>query len=107
MCLATPGRIIGISETAPGFPVAQVDYGPVQRSAQLIYVPEARVGDYVIVQAGFAIRRLSEAEAREALELAHEVENELPGPFEEAGNGRYGRIGDGTNVRGRAAPEDP
>ncbi len=73
MCLATPGRIVSISASDPQFPVAQVDFGPMTKSAQLIYVPEARVGDYVIVQAGFAIRRLSEAEALESLRAAEEL----------------------------------
>ncbi|MGD0719043.1 MAG: HypC/HybG/HupF family hydrogenase formation chaperone [Thermoplasmata archaeon] len=73
MCLATPGRIVSISASDPQFPVAQVDFGPTTKPAQLIYVPEARVGDYVIVQAGFAIRRLSEAEAQETLRYTQEL----------------------------------
>ncbi len=73
MCLTTPGRIVRISDQDGPFAVAEVDFGPVVRKAQLAYVPEARVGDYVIVQAGFAIRRLSETEAREALETAVEL----------------------------------
>ena len=68
MCLAIPGRIVAITPD-PASPVAEVDYDGVRRRAQLIYLPEARVGDYILVQAGFAVRRLSEAEAREALEL--------------------------------------
>ena len=73
MCLATPGRIIEISDEDPGFPVATVDFGSVTRSAQLIYVPEAKVGDYVIVQAGFAVRRVDPDEAEEALRCAAEL----------------------------------
>jgi hydrogenase expression/formation protein HypC len=73
MCLATPGRIVRISGDDPAFPIAEVEFGPVTKAAQLVYVPEARVGDYVIVQAGFAIRRLSEAEAEESLRYAREL----------------------------------
>jgi hydrogenase expression/formation protein HypC len=69
MCLAVPGRIVAIA-TEDGTPVAEVDYDGPRRRAQLIYLPEARVGDYILVQAGFAVRRLSDAEAREALDLA-------------------------------------
>jgi len=69
MCLAIPGRIVAISPD-PASPVAEIDYDGIRRRAQLIYLPEARVGDYVLVQAGFALRRLGEEEAREALELA-------------------------------------
>jgi len=70
MCLAVPGRIVAISAD-PTSPVAEVDYDGVRRSAQLLYLPEARVGDYILVQAGFAVRRLSDDEAREAIELTH------------------------------------
>ena len=78
MCLTVPGRIVAIgSET--GAPVAEVDYEGVRRRAQLIYLPEARVGDYVLVQAGFAVRRLSDAEALEAIELTREAVALEPG----------------------------
>jgi hydrogenase expression/formation protein HypC len=68
MCLAVPGRIVAI-EADPASPVAEVDYDGVRKRAQLLYLPEARVGDWVLVQAGFAVRRLTAAEARETLEL--------------------------------------
>jgi len=73
MCLATPGRIVRVSAADPQLPVAEVEFGPVTKVVQLVYVPEARVGDYVIVQAGFAIRRLSETEAEETLRYAEEL----------------------------------
>ncbi|HTP55731.1 MAG TPA: HypC/HybG/HupF family hydrogenase formation chaperone [Thermoplasmata archaeon] len=73
MCLATPGRIVRIAVDDPRYPVAEVDFGSVVRPAQLVYVPDARVGDYVIVQAGFAIRRMSEREAEESLRYAREL----------------------------------
>ena len=68
MCLAIPGRIVALRSDAVS-PVAEVDYDGLRRTAQLLYLPEARVGDWVLVQAGFAVRRLTDAEAREALEL--------------------------------------
>lgn len=72
MCLAVPGRVVAIS-SASGSPVAEVDYDGVRRTAQLLYLPEARVGDYILVQAGFAVRRLSDDEAREAIELTRDA----------------------------------
>ncbi len=80
MCLAIPGRIVSISESDPRFPLATVDFASSTRTVQLVYVPEARVGDYVIVQAGFAIRRLSETEAREALRYVEELATANPTP---------------------------
>jgi hydrogenase expression/formation protein HypC len=70
MCLAIPGRVVAIDGSDPMARVAVVEYSGVRRRAQLLYLPDATVGEFVIVQAGFAIRRMSEAEAREALEIA-------------------------------------
>ena len=72
MCLAIPGKVVAISGPA-GAQQAEVDYGGLRRTAQLLYLPDVRLGDYVLVQAGFAMRRLSEAEAREALDLLEQV----------------------------------
>lgn len=72
MCLTVPGRIVSIETEGPEVRVARVDFGSVERTVYLLYTPEAEVGDFVIVQAGYAIRRLGEAEAAEA--LAHHRE---------------------------------
>ncbi|MGP8078283.1 MAG: HypC/HybG/HupF family hydrogenase formation chaperone [Thermoplasmata archaeon] len=71
--MATPGRILEVTADDPMFPIARVDFGGVTKAAQLVYVPEARVGDYVIVQAGFAIRKVGAAEAEECLRSAREL----------------------------------
>ncbi len=68
MCLAVPGRIIEIDGTT-----AKIDFGGVTREANLMLVPEATVGDYVLIHAGFAIQQLDEAEAQETLRLFGEV----------------------------------
>jgi len=79
MCLAIPGRIVEISADDPRLPSARVDFGGgIVRTAQLLYVPDARVGEYVIVQAGFAIRRLSAAEAEERWQAARELAAAAP-----------------------------
>jgi hydrogenase expression/formation protein HypC len=46
-----------------------VDFGGITRGVSLAYVPDAEIGDYVIVHAGFAISQLDESEAQETLEL--------------------------------------
>ncbi len=68
MCLAIPGQVIEVNEDEL-MRMGKVDFGGVTREACLAYVPEAQVGDYVIVHAGFAISRLDEVEAQETLEL--------------------------------------
>jgi hydrogenase expression/formation protein HypC len=68
MCLAVPGRVVGIEER-DGTRMAQVDFGGVVKDVCLAYVPEAQVGEYVIVHVGFALQRLDEESARASLEL--------------------------------------
>lgn len=62
MCLAVPGRVLEILAEEP-LRMARVAFGPVVKEICLAYVPEAAVGDHVIVHVGFAISRLDEAEA--------------------------------------------
>jgi hydrogenase expression/formation protein HypC len=69
MCLAIPGRVVEIDQTEALLPMGQVDFGGVRRQVCLAYVPEAQVGDYVLVHVGFAISRLDERDAVERLEL--------------------------------------
>ena len=76
MCLALPGRIVERREGAGGLPFATVEFGSVQREACLAYTPDAELGDYVIVHAGFAIQRLDQAAARRTLELLDIEEDE-------------------------------
>ena len=68
MCLAVPGRIVRIAE-ADGVPMAEVDFGGVRKDVCLQYVPDATVGEYVVVHVGFAIQLLDEESARQTLEL--------------------------------------
>jgi hydrogenase expression/formation protein HypC len=73
MCLAIPGLILSVDVGDPATPVARVDFEGLVKTVSLLYVPEATAGDYVIVQAGFAIRLVEKTEALEALSLARET----------------------------------
>jgi hydrogenase expression/formation protein HypC len=68
MCLGIPGRVIEI-RTEGDLPFGRVDFAGAVKDVCLAYVPDATVGDYVIVHVGFAISRLDEIEARRTLEL--------------------------------------
>ena len=72
MCLGIPGKIKKIYK-AEGIKMGEVDFSGVTREACLEYVPEAEVGDYVLIHVGFAINVLSEEEAQETLDLLKEV----------------------------------
>ncbi len=73
MCLGIPGKIIESYDTA-GFRMGKVDFGGIVKETCLEYVPEAGVGDYVIIHAGFAISRLDEEEAQKTLELLRQID---------------------------------
>jgi hydrogenase expression/formation protein HypC len=66
MCLAVPGRVLNIAEV-DGTLMAEVDFGGVRKDVCLQYIPDAAVGEYVVVHVGFAIQRLDEKSAQETL----------------------------------------
>jgi hydrogenase expression/formation protein HypC len=67
MCVSIPSKIVSVADDGP-MPMAVVEVeGMGQRPCCLAYVPEARVGDYVIVQNGFAIHHLDPQSAAESL----------------------------------------
>ncbi|MFC9427087.1 HypC/HybG/HupF family hydrogenase formation chaperone [Streptomyces sp. NPDC056987] len=66
MCLAVPGRVLR-TEEVDGAVMAEVDFGGVRKEVCLQYVPDAAVGEYVVVHVGFAIQRLDETSARQTL----------------------------------------
>ena len=72
MCLAIPGKVLDIDRT--GSPVmGTVSFGGTQKKVCLEWLPEARVGDYVIVHVGFALSTVDEAEALETLKMFKEM----------------------------------
>ncbi len=72
MCLGVPGKIIEIYE-ANGLAMGKIDFGGVLREACLAYVPDAKIGDFVLVHVGFALNIISEQEAYETLKLLNEI----------------------------------
>ena len=79
MCLAIPGKIVEKQER-DGARLGRVDFGGVIREVHLDFVPEAQVGEYVIVHVGFALNRLNEEEAQRTFEILKEM-----GALEEEG----------------------
>jgi hydrogenase expression/formation protein HypC len=74
MCLAIPGQVIAVTEADPMARTGRVSFGGVIKEVNLAYVPEAGVGDYVIVHVGFAIGRLDEREARQVFEYLKQMD---------------------------------
>jgi hydrogenase expression/formation protein HypC len=74
MCLAVPAKIMSLNATADDLlRTGNVDFSGVQKEISLAYVPEANVGDYVIIHAGFALSVLDESEALASLQAFQEL----------------------------------
>jgi hydrogenase expression/formation protein HypC len=68
MCLAIPSKIVKIENN-----VATIDVDGVQREASLLLIDNPKIGDYVVVHAGFAINKINEEHALESLKLLREA----------------------------------
>ena len=73
MCLAVPGKIISIEEADATFRNGRVDFAGIVKSVNLSYVPEAKIGDYVVVHVGFALSIVDEVEAHQVFEYLREM----------------------------------
>ncbi len=74
MCLAIPGKITSISGDLPLNRIGKINFGGIVKEANLAYVPEAQIGDYVIVHVGFAISTVDEDEANRVFEYLQEMD---------------------------------
>ena len=72
MCLAIPGKVVSLNDNRTGL----ADYLGSQVLANFSLLPDIKVGDWVIVHAGFAISRLDQKEARRTLKLFQELEKQ-------------------------------
>ena len=75
MCLAVPGKIVSIEGDDPVLRCGRVDFSGVVKQINLAYVPEAKVGDYVLVHVGFAINTIDEEEARQVFAYLRQMED--------------------------------
>jgi len=73
MCLAIPGKIVEVLDSS-GVKMAKVDFGGVAREVCLEYLPEAGLGDYVMVHVGFAISQVDEEEAARTYATLREMD---------------------------------
>ncbi len=74
MCLAIPGKIISIEDNSNP-KMAKVSFGGAIKNICIEWVPEAKVGDYVLVHVGFALNVIDEKEAEETLKLIRDIDN--------------------------------
>lgn len=74
MCLAVPGQIISVSGEEPLLRMGRVRFGGIVKEASLAYVPEAELGDYVLVHVGFALSVVDEQEAARVFEYLQQMD---------------------------------
>lgn len=74
MCLAVPGQILSLTDEPPLTRRAVVDFGGVQKEVSVAFVPEAQVGEYVLVHVGFALTRIDEREAERVFDYLREID---------------------------------
>ncbi len=77
MCLAVPGEVLSIENDDSMARMGRVSFGGVVKEVSLALVPDAAIGDYVIVHAGFAISIVNEQEAARTFELLKEIEDSI------------------------------
>jgi hydrogenase expression/formation protein HypC len=73
MCLGVPGRVESIEEDVTGMTMGRVSFGGITKRVCLAYVPEAAVGDYVVVHVGFAISVVDREEAEHTLDFLRQL----------------------------------
>jgi hydrogenase expression/formation protein HypC len=73
MCLAVPGKLTTIEGDDPILRAGIVDFSGITKRVNLSYVPEARIGDFVLVHVGFALSVVDEEEARKVFEYLKQM----------------------------------
>ncbi len=74
MCLAVPGKLVSVDEGPALTRTGKVNFGGILKDVNLAYVPEAKLGDYVLVHVGFALSIVDEAEANQVFEYLRQMD---------------------------------
>ena len=72
MCLGIPGKLTEVYQQN-NLPMGKVEFGGISKDVCLVYTPEVKVGEYVLVHVGFAISRIDETEAEEVFSYLEEI----------------------------------
>lgn len=73
MCLGVPGKVVDITRHEVGMQMGRVQFGGIQKEVCLSFLPDIKIGEYVIVHAGFAISQVDEAEAALTFEILRQM----------------------------------
>jgi hydrogenase expression/formation protein HypC len=73
MCLAVPGKVINIDNSNPELRMARVNFSGIVKDICVQWLPEVKIGDYVLAHVGMALNILNEEEALETISLIREL----------------------------------
>jgi hydrogenase expression/formation protein HypC len=73
MCLAVPGKVLSIDDSNAELKMAKVDFSGVVKEVSVQWLPEVKVGDYVLTHVGMALNVVDEEDALETLQLLKEM----------------------------------
>jgi hydrogenase expression/formation protein HypC len=69
MCLAVPGKVESLSGDT-----AEIDFSGLKRKASVLFIPDVKIGDFVLVHAGFAIQKVDKDAAKETIRIFKELQ---------------------------------
>ncbi len=73
MCLAVPGKIVSIDESNAELKMAKVNFGGVMKDICVQWLPEVKIGDYVLAHVGFALNKIDQKDAEETIEILKQM----------------------------------
>ena len=73
MCLAVPGKVTSIDNSNPELKMAKVNFNGVSKDVCIDWLPDVKIGDYVLVHVGFALNKIDEKDAEETLKILREM----------------------------------
>lgn len=73
MCLAVPGKVTSIDDNNPELKMAKVNFNGVTKDICIEWLPDIKVGEYVLVHVGFALNKIDEDDAKETLRILKEM----------------------------------
>ena len=77
MCLGVPGKVVSIEDVSDTEKIGKVEFGGVLKEVSLVYVPEVKIGQYVVVHVGFALSLIDEEEAEEIFECVKQYDDDM------------------------------
>jgi hydrogenase expression/formation protein HypC len=73
MCLAVPGQITSFDKSNPDLKMAKVYFNGVTKDVCVQWLPDVKIGDYVLVHVGFALNKIDEQDALETLQMLKDM----------------------------------